>query len=240
AQAAGAQAAGHGSAHAAAGGISKGVALKVGAVVAAGGVGVVGAAAAVILLTGGGERTTVKVPATSDIYLAGADEEDEALLSDPGTKPISIDVEGAGTVSFPSVDGELGACTGCEPEPADGGQLTFGTTALRGFNGIAGVAHADRTLFVVGVFVGEEQPSRSDDEMVDLTDADEEAKQEPELGEPFFIGDGETGDGELQEVVVPDDATTLYLGFADGYGFAGTPGAYGDNHGTVEIEVTVD
>ncbi len=43
-----------------------------------------------------------------------------------------------------------------------------------------------------------------------------------------------------QEIVVPDGAKTLYLGFADGYGFFGAPGAYGDNEGTVDIEVTID
>ena len=70
--------------------------------------------------------------------------------------------------------------------------------------------------------------------------ADGETEQDPELGEPFFIGDGETTDGDVQEVVVPDGAQTLHLGFADGFGFAGAPGAYGDNHGSVDIEVTID
>ena len=95
-------------------------------------------------------------------------------------------------------------------------------------------------VVVVGVFVGEDNPSQPGDAVVDLSDADNEAEQEPDLGEPFFIGDGETADGDLQEIVVPDDATTLYLGFADAFSFVGAPGAYGDNHGTVDIEVTID
>ena len=180
------------------------------------------------------------MPATADIYLIGASAETEAPLADPGTKPIKIDVDGAGTVSFPSVDGDVSACTGCEPETPDGSSLSFGSTAITAFNGIAGVTLANRTLFVVGVFVGEDNPTQAGDAVVDLTDADEEAKQKPDLGEPFFIGDGETGDGDPQEIVVPDDATTLYLGFADGFGFLGAPGAYGDNNGTVDIEVTID
>lgn len=234
----GAQAAGHTS-HAVGGGISKGLAIKVGAVAGAGTIGVAGAAAAVILLSGG-ETEKVDVPASSNIYLAGADDELEAQLSDPGTRPVPIDVEGAGKVSFPSVDGDVSACSECEPESPDGGSLSFGSTGVTAFNGIAGVTFADRTLFVVGVFVGDDQPTQPADAVVDLSDADDEATQEPELGEPFFIGDGETGDGEAQEVVVPDDATTLYLGFADAYGFYGTPGAYGDNEGTVDLEVTID
>ena len=235
----GAQAAGHGSAHAVGGGISKGLVVKIGAAAAAGGVGVAGAATAVVLLTGG-ETEQVRLPATANIYLVGADEETAVLMSDPGTKPKAIDVEGAGTVAFPSVEGELGACDGCELESPDGGNLTFTSTAITAFNGIAGVVHADRTLFVVGVFVGDDQPTQPDTAVVDLSDADEDEEQEPGLGEPFFIGDGETGDGETQEVVVPDGARTLYLGFADGFGFAGTPGAYGDNDGSVAIEVSVD
>ena len=161
-------------------------------------------------------------------------------MADPGTKPIKIDVDGAGSVSFPSVKGDVGACAGCEPDTPDGSSLSFGSTAVTAFNGIAGVTHANRTLFVVGVFVGEDNPSQAGDAVVDLTDADEEAEQKPDLGEPFFIGDGETADGELQEIVVPDDATTLYLGFADAFSFVGAPGAYGDNEGSVDIEVTVD
>lgn len=234
----GAQAAGHGS-HAVGGGLSKGLAIKVGAVAAGGTVAVAGAAAAVIMLTGG-ETEQLDVPATSDIYLAGASDEMEAQLSDPGTRPVSVDVDGAGKVSFPSVEGDVSACAGCEPESPDGGNISFGSTGITAFNGIAGVTFADRTLFVVGVFVGDDQPTQPDDAVVDLSGADDEVTQEPELGEPFFIGDGETADGDLQEIVVPDDATTLYLGFADAYGFYGTPGAYGDNDGTVDIEVTID
>ncbi|KAA1425725.1 hypothetical protein [Nocardioides antri] len=235
----GAQAAGHGGAHAVGGGITKSLVLKVGAAVTAGSVGVAGAAVAFVVLTGG-ETRNVDVPATANIYLIGADDETTAQLTDPGTDPEAVDVEGAGTVSFPSVEGEVGACDGCELEPPDGGNISFASTGITAFNGIAGVVHADRTLFVVGVFVGDDQPTQPDTAVVDLTDADEDLEQEPDLGEPFFIGDGETGEGEPQEVVVPDGATTLYLGFADAYGFAGSPGAYGDNDGSVDVEVAVD
>ena len=205
---------------------------------------IAGVAAAVILMrggeTGGGETKNVELPATADIYLVGASDEIEAQLSDPGTRPVSIDVAGAGKVTFPSVEGDVSACSGCEPETPDGGNMSFGSTGITAFNGIAGVSFADRTLFVVGVFVGDDQPTQPDDAVVDLSDADDKPTQEPALGEPFFVGDGETADGDAQEVVVPDDATTLYLGFADAYGFYGTPGAYGDNSGTVDIEVAID
>ena len=266
---AGAGVGGAAASHAVGSGISKGLAVKIGAVVAASAVAVAGTAAAVILLTDsettgsettgsettggettgsettggettGGETKTMEVPATSDIYLAGATEEMEAQLSEPGTRPVSVGVDGAGKVSFPSVEGDLSACSACEPESPDGGSISFGSTGITGFNGIAGVTFANRTLFVVGVFVGDDHPTHPEDAVVDLSGADEDATQQPELGEPFFIGDGETGGGKPQEVVVPEDAKTLYLGFADAYGFIGVPGAYGDNTGSVDIEVAID
>jgi hypothetical protein len=143
-------------------------------------------------------------------------------------------------VSFPSVKGNVGACDGCVLETPDGGSKSFNATGITAFDGIAGVTFSGRSLFVVGVFVGDDQPTQPDDAVVDLSKAADAKSQKPDLGEPFFIGDGRTANGDEQEVVVPDGATKLYLGFADGYGFAGAPGAYGDNQGTVHIEVTVD
>uniref|UniRef100_UPI001600CA5A hypothetical protein n=1 Tax=Nocardioides stalactiti TaxID=2755356 RepID=UPI001600CA5A len=201
--------------------------------------GVAGAAAAVIVLTGS-DTVDVKVPATADIYLVGADDELTAQLSDPGTEPIKIDVDGASTIRFTSVEGDVAACDGCAPGSPDGSNEVFASTAVTGFNGIPGVTHADRALFVVGVFVGEDQPAFPSDAVEDLTEESDAASQSPYLGEPIFIGDGETDDGTLQEIEVPSDATALYIGFADGYGFVGAPGAYGDNSGTVSVEVEID
>ncbi|HWJ82062.1 MAG TPA: hypothetical protein VNS55_07490 [Nocardioides sp.] len=226
-------AASHGAGHGAAGAGKGGLALKAGLGAGAVAVGA-GVVAAVFLLTGG-HTEQVRVPATSDVYLAGTD---EVELGDPGTEPIRVDVDGAGTVSFENVDGKLAACGGCEPEDVDGGNVSFGSTALDAVNGIAGVQHDERTLFLVGVFVGSDPPVRTD--VVDLTDADSEARQHPALGQPFFVGDGLAPNGDQQEVTVPDGAQRLYLGFADGFSFAGAPGAYGDNSGTVSLDVHVD
>lgn len=216
-------------------GLSTGLIATVGGAIA---VGVVGATAAVVVLTGGGSTEQYDLPATADIYLAGTGEDDEVSISDAGTRPLRIVLDGAGTVRFPSVSGELGACSGCTPESVDGGNETFANTNLTAINGISGVLHEDRTLFVVGVFLGDGDADEED--QVDLSDADSEETQEPGIGEVFFIGDGKSGNGDEQEIVVPDGAETLYLGFADGYAFQGVPGAYGDNSGNVDIEVTLD
>lgn len=233
--AAGSGAVGGGFGAAASVGGSKGLLLTAGAVI---GVGAVGVTTAVVLLTGGGSTEQYDLPATADIYLAGASDDVAATMSDPGTSPLRIALDGAGTVRFPSVSGELGACSGCEPESVDGGSVTFTSTNLVALNGISGVLHEDRTLFVVGVFLGDDDPDQ--DDQVDLSGANSEENQEPEIGEVFFIGDGQTDGGDEQQVAVPDGAETLYLGFADGFAFQGTPGAYGDNSGSVDIEVTLD
>ncbi|KAA1418758.1 hypothetical protein F0U44_09715 [Nocardioides humilatus] len=231
--------AGHVGGHGTIAGLSKGAAIKIGAGVAAGAVGIGGVATAVVVLSGP-ETHDVKVPGTSDIYLAGAGDEEKALLSDPGTAPVKVKVDGAGKVTFAKVEGKISACDGCVLESPDGGEQSFAATGVSGFNGIAGVSHVDRTLFLVGVFVGDDQPTQAADAVVDLSEANSQQRQSPDLGEPFFIGNGETSSGSTQEVKVPSDAQTLYLGFADGYGFVGVPGAYGDNQGSISLEVKVD
>ena len=56
----------------------------------------------------------------------------------------------------------------------------------------------------------------------------------------FFVGDGltGTGTGTVQRFVIPEGATALYLGFADGNYFAGDPSWYSDNTGSIALQVT--
>jgi hypothetical protein len=55
-----------------------------------------------------------------------------------------------------------------------------------------------------------------------------------------MIGDGRTPSGELQTFIVPDDATRLYLGFADGFRFGGFPSTYGDDHGALSVTAAIE
>ena len=71
----------------------------------------------------------------------------------------------------------------------------------------------------------------------------------PLINQSFFVGDGltGTGSGTIQQFLVPDGATTLYLGFDDAYNnglflpFVGAPSSYDDNSGslTAAYNVTV-
>lgn len=62
----------------------------------------------------------------------------------------------------------------------------------------------------------------------------------PVLGQQFFIGDGFTSTAVRQQFFIPDNATALYLGIADGGAFFGNPDFYGDNAGmyTARYDVT--
>jgi hypothetical protein len=57
----------------------------------------------------------------------------------------------------------------------------------------------------------------------------------PLLKQTFFIGDGLTGSGSgnIQRFLVPNQATRLFLGFADGATIQGLPGHYSDNGGSL-------
>jgi hypothetical protein len=51
-------------------------------------------------------------------------------------------------------------------------------------------------------------------------------KLTPGLRQVFFIGDGLTSGGVRQQVVVPDGATRLFLGFADGFQWNNNSGSF--------------
>jgi len=177
------------------------------------------------------------VEATSDIYLAYGPQ----VPTEPGTAPFAITVPtGATNVNFPSVNGEIAAGEGWTPHGPDGDNLVDASagTDLTALNGISGVTQSGQNLFLVGVFAGSEAPAQTD--VVDLMADADLASQAPGLGQPFYIGDGHTTAGDLQHVVVPSGATTLYLGFADGYSFQGTPGWYDDNSGALSVSAQFD
>jgi hypothetical protein len=56
----------------------------------------------------------------------------------------------------------------------------------------------------------------------------------------FYIGDGLTSGGVLQEFVAPAGATRLFFGIPDGFNFGGAPGAYDDNDGFYRISVGIN
>jgi hypothetical protein len=78
---------------------------------------------------------------------------------------------------------------------------------------------------LLGVFLDDTQPnvSAAPDPFAYLPDA---ATVAPGLKQPFFIGDGLTLSGGVQQFIVPAGATRLFLGTADGYGWYNNVGSF--------------
>jgi hypothetical protein len=119
---------------------------------------------------------------------------------------------------------------------ADGRAYLSGTNILsHGIIGITGIRNDNAIGFLVGVFLNDSEPTGFEPSALDFTNNTSFAELAPQLKQTFFIGDGLTGSGlgNIQRFLVPEQATRLFLGFADGYAVQGLPGYYEDNTGSV-------
>jgi hypothetical protein len=132
----------------------------------------------------------------------------------------------SGTVNYSPVS-ELSNVSG-------DGRGPFGTN-ISSYGGISGIRNDKAFGFLVGVFLNDSEPTGSGPSALNFTNNTSFAELSPQLNQTFFIGDGLTGSGvgNRQRFLVPDQATRLFLGFADGWGIQGLPGAYGDNSGSL-------
>lgn len=185
-----------------------------------------------------GTEATVMIDARSDIYSATAKQADGGR---GGVLPSMVTLApGGGLISFPKVIGKA-SCVAAEGTSADGGTCAGGNTDLQTLGKLSGIKHHQRTMFLVGVFVGPKLPGKPP-AVLDFSDdakGTKFAKLEPLLGQVFFIGDGKPGEpnGDTHDFVIPKGATRLFLGYADGAGFQGFPGSYGDNVGGLSVTV---
>jgi hypothetical protein len=179
-----------------------------------------------------------RVDARTNIYLAGLA---AAPANDPGQGqlPVAIDVGQATTIQFPTIEGLLGCAGGQPGDGPDGGQCVSATTNISAMNGYSASKSTNRSLFLVGVFPVAPNPETAVEAGI-APETDTESRVSPLANQVFLIGDGKTADGQLQTFVKPEGATTLYLGFADGFGFSGAPGAYDDNTGYLRVSATLD
>jgi hypothetical protein len=60
----------------------------------------------------------------------------------------------------------------------------------------------------------------------------------PQIGQIFFIGDGQNAAALNQTFYAPAGATRLFLGLPDCYQGSSDPGFYGDNSGSFSVTVT--
>ena len=181
-------------------------------------------------------QAPLTVPGSAVIYAAGQPTL-PAFPGLPGTLPVEVplDPNGSGTVRFESVTGVV-TCCGAGGESAPDGRISAGTD-LESWGGISGIVHADRQLFLVGVFLDDTIPQAPAPPRLDFRGQIDFEHLFPELGQMFFIGDGWNAAGVQQAFHAPTDATRMFLGFADGFGFHGVPGWYGDNQGSFSVAI---
>ena len=199
-------------------------------------------AATIALIIGAGstQAVTVGIDAKTNIFLASA------TGTGGGTTPTpSAFSAAAGQVlTFSSVTGSTNCCGSTPDTNADGTGGIFGSTAIVSSGGISGVT-APGALFLAGVFINTANlpagtaPSTLNYISTPLSTSD--ASFSPLLDQAFFIGDGLTGNGSgaTQTFLVPTLANALVLGFLDGGGFSGSPGAYTDNTGGLEATFNI-
>ena len=172
----------------------------------------------------------ITIPATANIFRAGGNPPASDGSGGEGTAPPSymLVTHGYELVTFSQVIGKVNA--GIDPLNGPRGRTDFNTD-LSPVGGISGTK-ANNAMFLAGVFPGKRPPKDPPQtETHTLT---------PQLGQVFFIGyGGSSTRGRPSAFVVPAGATQLYLGLADGTGFSGIPGAYGDNAGSFSAEVLV-
>jgi len=177
------------------------------------------------------------VYSSANIFGAGFARPPEPAGGGAGSPPTLVDlpVGSSPLVTFPCVTGLVTPIDGVAPLNGPDGDLgQNGTTDVTSYQGISGIVHRRKGMFLVGVFLTDEQPSEPAPERLDFTDSEDFETLAPEIAQTFFIGDG-VG----RTFVAPAGATRLFLGFADSALYQGAPGWYGNNFGQLEVTVQV-
>jgi hypothetical protein len=135
-----------------------------------------------------------------------------------------------------SASGSITLTSGVGPYGADG-TTSFLPSNIHPYNSLSGI-QSDASGFLVGVFLDANTPSGSAPATLNFGSSGlgrDFITLSPQLQQTFFIGDGKTSSGSLQQFVVPAGATRLFFGFADANGYDGPPGQYQDNSGSLSI-----
>ena len=112
-----------------------------------------------------------------------------------------------------------------------------GTRLISSAGVISGILSRHGVGYLVGVFLPDTLPGGPPPESLDFGGDYDFMALCPQMRQTFFIGDGHTSDGTVQRFDVPTGATRVYLGFTDAWGFRHDPGYYGDNSGSLEVNM---
>lgn len=188
---------------------------------------------------------SVTVPGTSDIWLAGMPDGSTSSSGDsaPDHSPVLVDgIDlSVGFLTFNNVTGGVNNAPGCPTNcfiPDGGAFFNHSPGAINGISDVRAPLNA-----LMGVFLDDSQPDSSlapaslNFEILGL----DFASISPELKQVFFIGDGLTGsgDGVLQEFLIPNGATRLYLGTMDGFGWFNNSGALNVDVAAVPVPAAI-
>ena len=177
----------------------------------------------------------IVVGGLTDIWLAGQPDGTDAggFGGDtaPGNSPVLVHVLAGDILTF-AVVGSTSVGDGCFAATPDGGCLAdvslFGTGPALGIGSYMGPANALIAVFLDGnVPAGLGGPAS-----LDFTANTNFASLSPLLNQIFFIGNGLTAGGSVQQFVAPAGATRLFLASADALG------ANFNNEGFFEVEVS--
>lgn len=166
------------------------------------------------------------------VYLAGGNTYTVAPAGGGGLAPAAILLDpGTGRVLTVAATGTGTFCPGgaCGTPGPDGPSI--GGTNLAASGAISGIV-APSSGFLAAVFLGPALPAAAPGSLDFSALTLNFTTLSPTLGQVFFVGDGVTSGAVQQQFLVPDGATRLFFGIADGGAFIGNPGFYGDNVGT--------
>jgi hypothetical protein len=174
------------------------------------------------------------VPGRANPWLAGMTNGSAARRGDsaPDESPVPATVtaiEGGAAYAF-AASGSVNHGTTLPFSPPDGEDLI--SHYLGAENGIADITAPFVSL--IGVFLGPNPPDQNPaPPPLDFRiPADRDyLVLAPALKQPFFIGDGSTSSGAVQQVIAPAGATRLFLGVMDQY-------QWSDNEGAFTVQIT--
>ncbi len=191
----------------------------------------------------------ITVSGKANIFGAGqTDPTPTVAVGSGGVAAPYLPVYGGETVRLTASSGTVNSgASGAGAVVPDGERHPTRRCDITGVAGISGYLNRNNSAHLVGVFVGAapltETPARLDFS-ADATGEDFELIG-PGLGQVFFIGDGLTPGGKVQEFEAPAGATRLHIGFPDAYEgnntyvYTGPPNGYGDNSGSWSIRLAV-
>ena len=148
------------------------------------------------------------------------------------------------TLTFSSVTGTWSCGNGATPYGPDGtntGNCYFGAYTFNPTGPFSGLDTTDFVGPLVGMFLEDTLPTSAPPTLRFYWSDNSQGgirinftTLSPQIGQVFFIGDGNngTGTGAIQAFSVPPTATHLYLGYPDQCNNE-KPGCYGDNSGSM-------